>query len=59
MTLVENGAPASYREKAAARVFSRERVPLRIDLGNGNARAVVLSSDLGHDYVSLNTDYRS
>jgi glutamate N-acetyltransferase/amino-acid N-acetyltransferase len=59
VTLVENGAPAAYREKDAARVFARERVPLRIDLGNGNARAVVLSSDLGHDYVSLNTDYRS
>jgi glutamate N-acetyltransferase/amino-acid N-acetyltransferase len=59
ITLVANGAPATYREKDAARVFSRERVPLRIDLGSGNARAVVLSSDLGHDYVSLNTDYRS
>jgi glutamate N-acetyltransferase/amino-acid N-acetyltransferase len=59
ITLVANGAPAAYREKDAARVFSRERVPLRIDLGTGNARAVVLSSDLGHDYVSLNTDYRS
>jgi glutamate N-acetyltransferase/amino-acid N-acetyltransferase len=40
-------------------VFARERVPLRVDLGSGNARAVVLSSDLGHDYVSLNADYRS
>jgi len=59
VTLVENGAPASYREKDAARVFSRERVPLHIDLGSGTARAVVLASDLGHDYVSLNTDYRS
>jgi glutamate N-acetyltransferase / amino-acid N-acetyltransferase len=59
ITLVENGAPAAYREKEAARVFSRERVPLRIDLGSGHARAVVLSCDLGHDYVSLNADYRS
>ena len=57
--LVVNGAPAAYSEKDAAKVFSRERVPLRVDLGNGTARAVVLSSDLGHDYVSLNADYRS
>jgi len=57
--LVVDGAPAVYREKDAARVFARERVPLRIDLGNGSARTVVLSCDLGHDYVSLNTDYRS
>ena len=59
ITLVRNGEPAPYREKDAARVFSRERVPLRVDLGGGNARAVVLSSDLGHDYVSVNADYRS
>jgi glutamate N-acetyltransferase/amino-acid N-acetyltransferase len=59
IALVENGAPAAYREKDAAKVFSRERVPLRVDLGVGTARAVVLSSDLGHDYVSLNADYRS
>lgn len=57
--LVSNGDPAPYREKDAARVFSRERVPITIDLGNGNARAVVFSCDLGHDYVSLNADYRS
>lgn len=59
ITLVENGAPAAYREKDAARVFSRERVPVLVDLGAGRASAVVLSCDLGHDYVSLNADYRS
>ncbi len=59
VTLVSNGAPAVYREKDAARVFARERVPLTLDLGGGNASTVVLASDLGHDYVSINTDYRS
>ena len=59
IALVKNGAPAVYNEKDAARVFSRERVPLRVDLGNGNARAVVLSCDFGNDYVNLNADYRS
>jgi glutamate N-acetyltransferase / amino-acid N-acetyltransferase len=59
VTLVRNGEPAAHREKDAARVFSRERVPLRVDLGNGNARAVILSCDFGHDYISINADYRS
>lgn len=59
IALVINGEPAAYREKDAAKVFARERVPLRIDLGGGKASAVVLSCDLGHDYVSLNADYRS
>jgi glutamate N-acetyltransferase / amino-acid N-acetyltransferase len=59
VTLVRDGQPVAYREKDAAKVFSRERVPLRVDLGGGPGRAVVLSSDLGHDYVSVNADYRS
>ena len=59
LTLVKDGAPAIYREKDAARIFSRERVPLTLDLGNGNASATVLACDFGHDYISLNADYRS
>ncbi len=59
ITLVHKGDPAPYREKDAAKVFAKERVPIHVDLGSGNARAVVLASDLGHDYVSLNADYRS
>ena len=59
VTLVRDGEPAPYREKDAAKVFSRELVPITLDLGGGNASTVVFSSDLGHDYVSLNADYRS
>lgn len=59
IALVRDGAPTKYNEKDAAKVFARERVPLHVDLGNGKASTVVLSSDLGHDYVSLNADYRS
>ena len=57
--VVEAGSPAPYRERDAARVFAREKVPVRVDLGAGDARAVLYSSDLGHDYVALNADYRS
>jgi glutamate N-acetyltransferase/amino-acid N-acetyltransferase len=59
VTLVRNGAPASYREKDAAKAFSREYVPITLDLGAGTASTVVMASDLGHDYVSVNADYRS
>jgi glutamate N-acetyltransferase / amino-acid N-acetyltransferase len=57
--LVSNGEPAAYKEKDAAKVFARERVPITLDLGEGKGRTIVLASDLGHDYVSLNADYRS
>jgi len=59
ITLVKDGDPAEYREKDAAKVFARERVPLTLDLGSGSAHTVILASDLSHDYVSLNADYRS
>ena len=35
--LVINGEPAVYSEKDAAKVFARERVPIILDLGGGNA----------------------
>jgi glutamate N-acetyltransferase/amino-acid N-acetyltransferase len=57
--LVKDGAPAVYQEKDAAKIFARERVPIILDLGGGNATSVVLASDLGHDYISINADYRS
>jgi glutamate N-acetyltransferase/amino-acid N-acetyltransferase len=59
VVLVRDGEPADYSEKDAARVFSRERVPVSVDLGAGTAMATLLVSDFGHDYVSLNADYRS
>jgi glutamate N-acetyltransferase / amino-acid N-acetyltransferase len=59
ITLVHDGEPNGYREKDAARVFARERVPVLVDLGRGSGRAVMMTSDLGRDYVALNADYRS
>jgi glutamate N-acetyltransferase/amino-acid N-acetyltransferase len=59
LTLVAGGQPVPYREKDAARIFSKKEVPLVIDLGSGSATATLLTCDLGHDYVSLNADYRS
>jgi glutamate N-acetyltransferase/amino-acid N-acetyltransferase len=59
LPLVRDGRPVDYREKDAARIFSREEVPVVVDLGAGRASASLITCDLGHDYVSLNADYRS
>jgi len=59
LTLVGSGMPAAYRERQAARLFQKERVPIVVDLGVGNATATKLSCDFGHDYVSINADYRT
>jgi glutamate N-acetyltransferase/amino-acid N-acetyltransferase len=59
LVLVDRGLPVAYQERDAAKIFSRERVPVAVDLGAGSASAFKLASDLGHAYVSCNADYRS
>ena len=59
LALVKEGRPAAYRESDAARIFRKERVPIRVDLGVGRASAFKLAADFGHDYISVNTDYRT
>jgi glutamate N-acetyltransferase/amino-acid N-acetyltransferase len=59
LRIVDKGQPTVYREKDAARIFEKERVPLSVSLGDGPGRTVLLSCDFGHDYVALNADYRS
>ncbi|MHB0774327.1 bifunctional glutamate N-acetyltransferase/amino-acid acetyltransferase ArgJ [Halomonas sp. WWR20] len=58
--LVEHGGRASsYTEEAGSAVMAGEEIIIRIDLGRGDAQATVWTSDLSHDYVSINADYRS
>lgn len=58
--LVEHGGRADgYTEEAGARVMAQEEIVIRIQLGRGDANATVWTSDLSHDYVSINADYRS
>ncbi|MDI5984368.1 bifunctional glutamate N-acetyltransferase/amino-acid acetyltransferase ArgJ [Halomonas sp. M4R5S39] len=58
--LVENGGRAAgYTEAAGSAVMAREEIVIRIDLGRGGESATVWTSDLSHDYVTINADYRS
>ncbi|WP_043526760.1 bifunctional glutamate N-acetyltransferase/amino-acid acetyltransferase ArgJ [Litchfieldella xinjiangensis] len=58
--LVEQGGrAASYTEEAGSAVMAGEEIEIRIDLGRGEAEATVWTSDLSHEYVSINADYRS
>ncbi|TVP50899.1 MAG: bifunctional glutamate N-acetyltransferase/amino-acid acetyltransferase ArgJ [Halomonas sp.] len=58
--LVENGGRASgYTEAAGSAVMAQSDITIRITLGRGEESATVWTSDLSHDYVSINADYRS
>ncbi len=58
--LVEQGGRApGYTEAAGSAVMAREEIVIRIALGRGEQSATVWTSDLSHDYVTINADYRS
>lgn len=60
VAVVEAGEPAaSYTEERGQMAMSREEITVHIELGRGDAHACIWTTDLSHDYVSINADYRS
>jgi glutamate N-acetyltransferase/amino-acid N-acetyltransferase len=58
--LLENGEPAeSYTEERGQAEMDKEEITVRINLNVGEAKAHVWTSDLSHEYVTINADYRS
>lgn len=59
LQLVAQGTPTGYQEADAARIFAQSAFKIRLDLGNGTASDTMWTSDLTHEYVSINADYRT
>ena len=58
--LLENGQPAkSYTEELGQTEMNKAEITIRISLNAGDAKACVWTSDLSHEYVTINADYRS
>ncbi len=58
--LVMAGEPAAdYTEERGKAVMLRDEIVLHIDLHRGETEATVWTTDLSHDYISINADYRS
>lgn len=58
--IVENGGKAaSYREEDGQRVFNQESFVIHVDLGRGSAKEQLWTTDLTHEYVRINAEYRS
>ena len=57
--LVRNGQAASYEETAAAACMQRPAFTVRARVGDGPGAAVFWTSDLSHEYVRINADYRT
>ncbi|MFK8080866.1 MAG: bifunctional glutamate N-acetyltransferase/amino-acid acetyltransferase ArgJ [Granulosicoccus sp.] len=59
LTFEAGGIAQGYTEERGAAVMACEEIDVLVDLGRGAASATVYTSDLSHDYVSINADYRS
>ncbi len=58
--IVDRGGRApTYREEDGQRVMDREELCVRVRLGSGSSAARVWTSDLSHEYVRINSEYRS
>ncbi len=58
--IVENGQRASgYTEDQGAAVVERDEIKVTIQLNRGEVSESVWTSDLSHEYVRINAEYRS
>jgi glutamate N-acetyltransferase/amino-acid N-acetyltransferase len=58
--VAQGGARApAYREEDGQRIMKKPEIAVRVVLGRGPFSAEIWTSDLSHEYVSINADYRS
>jgi len=58
--IVKNGAVSpDYTEAEGQRVMDNDEISIRITLGRGGYAEKVWTSDLSHDYVTINAEYRT
>lgn len=53
------GIASTYTEAKGAEAMAGEEVDVVIDLGRGDFDACIYTSDLSHDYVTVNAEYRT
>ena len=59
VTVVRKGVGINSRERKASRVLRRPSFSVRIHLRQGSGSASVWTSDLSHEYVRINSAYRT
>ena len=55
----QGGRDPAYTEEMGQRVMKQAEIPIRIELGRGDAAARIWTTDLSHEYVRINAEYRS
>ncbi len=55
----EGGRAASYTEEAGQAEMQKDEIRVLVDLGRGEAKESIWTSDLSHEYVRINAEYRT
>ncbi|PKL98352.1 MAG: bifunctional ornithine acetyltransferase/N-acetylglutamate synthase, partial [Gammaproteobacteria bacterium HGW-Gammaproteobacteria-9] len=55
----QGGRSPSYTEEQGAAVMAREEITIRIELGRGDCSETIWTTDLSHEYVKINAEYRT
>ncbi len=55
----DGGRADSYTEEQGAAVMQQEEILIRIQLGRGDCSETIWTSDLSHEYVRINAEYRT
>ena len=53
------GRAAEYTEEQGARVMAQAELTIRIELGRGDVSETIWTTDLSHEYVRINAEYRT
>ena len=59
LQLMQAGEPVDYDEDVATDIVSQPEFSLKLSIGSGQGQARVWTCDLGHEYVSINAEYRT
>jgi len=59
LPVVHEGLPTLFDETQAKAIMGEQDIVVTVQLGEGPGAATFWTSDLSHDYVSINADYRT
>ena len=55
----KGGRAVSYTEDLGSAAMAKEEIVIELDLARGTSQATVWTSDLSHEYVTINAEYRT
>ncbi len=60
VSILREGEPdRQYTEEAGAAAMSKDEIEVLVSMGSGSAHYTLWTTDLSHEYVSINADYRT